>query len=293
MAYPSCDGAAPERNEQMMNEERRRTIIREIEYWQENKLLPDQYCDFLMNLYKSDEEIGRSPSGWSRRAVSIALSASGRQWFLAFAIFSAVCFVVLYFNVFHPLLQTALALFAVVLLLFFGLKRRRGNEAVGLVLISLGMLTLLVAGIAMLMLHGLDTPLWTGLFLFGCGVFWIIFGIAARFSVLHYIGWLTIFLVYAMLLALADDRPRWYEVQLFWLPAAFVFGWFSWFVHRWSKPSSAVMFAASATLWFMPELYAALLMDQPAWIQLALIAKIAVGGGIIFALRKQWTEWVA
>ena len=58
-------------------------------------------------------------------------------------------------------------------------------------------------------------------------------------------------------------------------------------------PVSAVLFAASATLWFMPELYAAILMDQPAWIQLALIVKIAVGGGIIFALRRQWTVWVA
>ena len=54
-----------------------------------------------------------------------------------------------------------------------------------------------------------------------------------------------------------------------------------------------VLFAAAATLWFMPELHAAFLMDQPAWIQLALIAKIAIGGGLIFALRKQWTVWVA
>jgi hypothetical protein len=212
---------------------------------------------------------------------------------LAFGIFSAVCLVILYFSVFHPVLQTALALLAVVLLLFFGLRRRRASEAIGLSLISLGMLTLLVAGIAMLRLHGLDTPTWTALFLIGCGLFWVIFGIAARFPVLHYIGWLAIFLVYAMLLARGDEQPRWYEVQLFWLPASFVFGWISWFVHRWSKPSSAVLFAAAATLWFMPELHAAFLMDQPAWIQLALIAKIAIGGGLIFALRKQWTVWVA
>ena len=276
-----------------MNEERRRTIIREIDYWQKNKLLPDQYCDFLMNLYMSDEEIERPASGWAGRAVSVVNSASGKQWLLAFGIFSAACLVVLYFSVFHPVLQTALTLLAVVLLLYFGLRKRRGNEAAGLALISLGMLTLLVAGIVMLRLHGLDTPLGTSLFLIGCGLFWIVFGIAARYPILHYCGWLAIFLVYAMLLASGDDQPKWYEVQLFWLPASFVFGWFSWFVHRWSKPSSAVLFAAAATLWFMPELYAAILMDQPDWIQLALIAKIAAGGGIIYALRKQWTVWVA
>jgi len=43
----------------------------------------------------------------------------------------------------------------------------------------------------------------------------------------------------------------------------------------------------------MPELYAAVLMGQPDWIQLALIAKIAIAGGIFYALRKQWTVWVA
>jgi hypothetical protein len=276
-----------------MNEERRRTIIREIDYWQKNKLLPDQYCDFLMNLYKTDEEIGRPSSGWAGRAVSVVNGASGKQWLLAFGIFSVVCLVILYFSVFHPVLQTALTLFAVVLLLYFGLKRRRASEPVGLTLIGLGMLTLLVAGIVMLQLHGLDTPMWTALFLTGCGLFWIVFGITARFPVLHYVGWLAIFLVYAMLLARGGEHPKWYEVQLFWLPASFVFGWFSWFVHRWSKPSSAVLFAAAATLWFMPELYAAILMNQPPWIQLALIAKIAAGGSLIFALRKQWTVWVA
>ncbi|MFB1080640.1 hypothetical protein [Jeotgalibacillus sp. JSM ZJ347] len=38
-----------------MDKKRRETIVHEINYWKQNKLLPDAYCDFLMNLYTSGE----------------------------------------------------------------------------------------------------------------------------------------------------------------------------------------------------------------------------------------------
>jgi len=34
-----------------MNQRRRETIIREIEYWKRSRLLPEQYCDYLLALY--------------------------------------------------------------------------------------------------------------------------------------------------------------------------------------------------------------------------------------------------
>ncbi|MDZ5712195.1 hypothetical protein [Jeotgalibacillus haloalkalitolerans] len=38
-----------------MDKRRKETIVNEINYWKQNKLLPDSYCDFLMNLYTSGE----------------------------------------------------------------------------------------------------------------------------------------------------------------------------------------------------------------------------------------------
>ncbi|WP_404403929.1 hypothetical protein [Jeotgalibacillus malaysiensis] len=38
-----------------MDKKRKETIVQEINYWKQNKLLPDAYCDFLMNLYTSGE----------------------------------------------------------------------------------------------------------------------------------------------------------------------------------------------------------------------------------------------
>jgi hypothetical protein len=34
-----------------MNEHRKNIIIKEILYWKENRMLPEQYCDFLLTLY--------------------------------------------------------------------------------------------------------------------------------------------------------------------------------------------------------------------------------------------------
>ncbi|TFE01125.1 hypothetical protein [Jeotgalibacillus salarius] len=38
-----------------MDKKRKEVIINEIKYWKQNKLLPEAYCDFLINLYTSGE----------------------------------------------------------------------------------------------------------------------------------------------------------------------------------------------------------------------------------------------
>ncbi|MBA9025462.1 hypothetical protein [Peribacillus huizhouensis] len=40
-----------------MNEMRKKVIIQEIIYWKKNRLLPDQYCDYLLALYSGGEEV--------------------------------------------------------------------------------------------------------------------------------------------------------------------------------------------------------------------------------------------
>jgi hypothetical protein len=38
-----------------MNKQRREIIVREIEYWKRSRLLPEQYCDYLLALYTEGE----------------------------------------------------------------------------------------------------------------------------------------------------------------------------------------------------------------------------------------------
>ncbi|MFB9325462.1 hypothetical protein ACFFSY_05955 [Paenibacillus aurantiacus] len=275
-----------------MDQERRKTIIREIEHWQRSKLLPEHYCDFLLNLYLETGEV-REPVYLSGKAVKAIKTASGLSWLLAFGIFSLICFVVLHFNAFHPLLQIGVTASGVVLLLLLGQRFRDKNETVGIGLIGIGMLLMLGAGIYMLQLHGLEQWGWQVSWLGFCSLFWVAIGILARIPLLHLGGWIASFLVYGLLISRNANEPQWYEVQIFWLPLSIVFGWCSWFFHRWSKSIAAVLFATSAIVWLMPELYTAVFMDEQGWFQVQLIVKIVVEGGLLFALRKKWIAWVA
>jgi hypothetical protein len=277
-----------------MNQDRRQIILKEIDHWRRSKLLPDQYCDFLMNLYADQDAIQttREQHHTVGKAIAAVSRATGMQWLLTFGTFTLISFVVLYFNEFHPLLQIAVVIGGAGVFLRIGQRLRKRNEAAGLAITSTGMLLLLGGGLYMLNVHSLDQwGLKTGLLAL-CSLFWVIYGIAARIPVLHLCGWLAAILVYAWLLSQFMVDSKWYEVQLYWLPIACLFGWSSWFVNRWSKQVSAILFLTCTLVWFMPELYAMMFVDNAIWLQLQLIVKIAVGGALLFSMRKKWMVWV-
>lgn len=277
-----------------MNQDRRQIIVKEIDHWRRSKLLPDQYCDFLLNLYADQDTVHTANVQHSTvgKAIAAVQRATGFQWLLTFGTFTLISFVVLYFNEFHPLLQMAVVVGAVAVFLWIGQRLRSRNEAAGLALTSTGMLLLLGGGLYMLNGQGLDEWGWKTALLASCSLFWVIYGIAVRIHLLHLCGWLAAILVYAWLLSQFMIDSKWYEIQLYWLPIACLFGWSSWFVHRWSKPVSAVLFLTCALVWFMPELYAMMFIDDAAMLQLQLLIKIGIGGGLLFSMRKQWMVWV-
>lgn len=274
-----------------MNEERRKIIVQEIEQWRRGKLLPDQYCDFLLNLYGEPDE--RPPSHSLGKAAFALQRATGRQWLLGTGLFFLICFVVFYFSAFHPLLQIGLVALAVTVLLRIGHKRRTTNESAGLAVIGTAMLLLLGAGLLLLEMHGLSGWGWKAAFIAGCAALWIVYGLGADIPLLHLCGWVAAVLAYGWVLSRYTDLPAWYEVQLFWLPLSCAFGWSSWFVQRWSKRASSVLFAVCALLWFMPELYAAVYLRDMEWLELQLLVKIAAGGALLYGMRKKWIAWVA
>ncbi len=279
-----------------MDQERRQIIVKEIGHWRRSKLLPDQYCDFLLNLYADPETDEVAPGNYATgtvgKAIAAVQQATGRQWLLTFGTFTLISFVVLYFNEFHPLLQIAVVIAASAAFLRIGGKLRGRNEAAALSLVGIGMLLILGGGLYMLGLHGLDQWGWKAGLLGSCALFWVIYGIAARLPVLHLCGWLASVLVYAWLLSRYTEGPQWYEIQLYWLPLSCLFAWSSWFVHRWSKPVSAVLFVTCLLIWFMPELYSMLFSDTVLWLQLQLLVKIGIGGALLFTMRKRWMVWV-
>ncbi|WP_445612717.1 hypothetical protein [Geobacillus sp. YF-1] len=117
-----------------MNRQRREIIIREIEYWKRSRLLPEQYCDYLLALYT---EGGVRPRG--------------RQWRGSLAV--ALCLLlpaaalVIYFTELSFVLQTLLFALFLAICLFLGWRWRRERLLFHVPLIA-GAWLLLVASVA-------------------------------------------------------------------------------------------------------------------------------------------------
>ncbi|MBB6675293.1 hypothetical protein [Cohnella nanjingensis] len=274
-----------------LDEDRKKWVVREIETWRRGKLLPEQYCDFLQNLYLDD--LTDRPKGAFGEAVRRVGQASGKQWLLVIVIFSLICLVVLHFSAFPAALQIAIAGLGTAGFVGLGAWWRERLPARGLLLIGAGMLYLFGTGMAVLSIHGWTSGTGPIVLLALSSIVWIGCGIALRFAVLHGLGWLGMIGLYGWMLSRQVPDPSWLEVQVFWLPAALLFVWLSWFTHVKLRAAGAVMFATALILWFMPEVYSALLNIDRAWIQLEFLVKIAIAGIGMFRLRKQWMEWVA
>jgi hypothetical protein len=54
-----------------MDDHRRKIITNEIKYWKESRLLPDHYCDFLLNLYTEGGSEGEPISKNSHRPLNL------------------------------------------------------------------------------------------------------------------------------------------------------------------------------------------------------------------------------
>jgi len=278
-----------------MNQERRQVIVSEILHWRRSKLLPDQYCDFLLNLYADEEEttlIQQQQQSAVGKAVATIQKATGLQWFLTLGIFTLISILVFYFSRFPTTLQISVVALGTIVMLWGGARIRKRSESTGIACIGLAMLLLLGGGLYIMDLHEWEDMIWKILLLSACSLLWIICGIKMNIPMLHLSGWLAALLVYGWMLYTYTNDPKWFELQLYWLPIAAIFGWCSWFIHRWTKSVAAVLFVICALVWFMPEVYSMLTLDGTAIIQLQILLKIAFGGAVLFFMRKRWMVWV-
>lgn len=272
------------------DDEKKKLIVKEIESWQRGKLLPEQYCDFLLNLYLDD--LTDRPKNLVGAAVRKIGQASAKQWLLAFGIFAVICLVVLHFSAFPLAMQIALIGLGTSGFVVAGAKWRGDLPMRAYLLLGSGMLLVPGGGIAVLRLHGWESGAGPMVLLLICALVWIVCGIAIRFGLLHWFGWLAIISLYAVILAKQVPNPSGLEVQIFWLPASLLFAWLSWFMHVKLRSAGTVLFATALILWFMPELYAALHHMDEQRIQTGLLVKTVLLGFGLYRFRKQWMEWV-
>ncbi|WP_138493254.1 hypothetical protein [Paenibacillus pinistramenti] len=273
-----------------MNAEKKAIILQEIDQWRNGRLLPEQYCDFLENLYMDKPRTTRP------KLISLSSIQQGnlRTWFLGFGISAFVFFIGFYFSLFPWPLQIASSLLLTCLLYTIASLQRPRSKRNAYLPAMTGSLLLLGFGVWMLRLQGWDGELPRVALLGSCMLVWTSAGFFLRLPFLHYCGLVCGFLLYASLFRYWHPQASWEELQLLWLPLCVVLVWLSWLAHFKWPGVSGVYFGAGATAWFMSEADAYLLRhDTPAYFVWLCLAKLALAFIILFVFRKKWITWVA
>ncbi|WP_342436814.1 hypothetical protein NSS79_26520 [Paenibacillus sp. FSL L8-0436] len=273
-----------------MNLEKREIILREIHYWRRSKLLPEQYCDFLTNLYDDEKEIKDS------NPISLKNLQQGsiKIWLFGFGIISLIFLISLYFSVFPWPLQLATALCVLIVCYGYSAIYRDRNHMISLVLAGVGSVLTIGFGLWLIALHDLNADFWRPLLIAVCGLLWVILGFTLRIGLLHYCGFAFWALLYAGFSGQMRPDASVLELELLWLPLCILMVWLSWLLYHRIKGVSGVYLGVGVSLWLMPEIDALWLRpDYPEWVSLVLIFKIAVGLALLFIFRKKWITWVA
>jgi hypothetical protein len=273
-----------------MDREKRTMIVKEIEHWQSSKLLPDHYCDFLLNLYR-DPEVSKTVAEQERKRAIV--ESNPKHWLLLFGSLVLICYIGLQFSSFPPLLQMGTFVTAVVAAHGTSAFFRNRKPLLSYSLFGIGAFVLLVGGVLLLKAGG--TADWGSLtfYVACCSLLWICFGLVLRAPWIHLCGWAGMLLAYAVVVNRHIQPESWLQLELSWIPLLFLFGWVGWLLSRRAKQAGLIFFIVSCLLWFAPEAYALVWTNFPlAVTQSVMLGKMIVLGGLAFGLRKLWAEWV-
>lgn len=275
-----------------LDPEKRKLIVREIENWRRSKLLPEQYCDFLLNLYL-DDPADRDKHLMGMSAKSIA-NSHWKIWMAVFGGAAVISFLVLHFNLFPFPMQIALLALTVLICYGWGLSRIEKTPAAAYGLTGLGCLILFGGGVYVLRHEAMTDPLSILAFLAFCFIVWIAVGIATGMGLFHFCGWVGLMLGYAWLLQGQPETMTWAGAQLSWLPFCALFGWLGWLLQHKRKSQGLVFLLLSVLLWLVPEIYGIVARGfvEPVF-QGSFLVKLIVAGAALFGFRKKWIEWVA
>ncbi len=85
-----------------MSDKRKEIIVSEINFWKQNKMLPDHYCDFLLALYAEDASQGQATKSVLHQKPTF------RRWWLLTLLVIPISLFVIYFTELSIVLQTAI-----------------------------------------------------------------------------------------------------------------------------------------------------------------------------------------
>ncbi|NOU95447.1 hypothetical protein GC093_19775 [Paenibacillus sp. LMG 31456] len=278
-------------------EEKRKILIREIEHWRKSKLLPEHYCDFLLNIYLEDssERPASSTRGIMGVTPSSIKNSNWKIWIVFFGVIALISFAALNFTAFDLPMQMGVACLFLFCCYTVGSLQNKKEPVRAQVLFGMASLFLLFIGVILMRLHNVHAPVLVVGYVVCCSLAWILTGLLARLLLFQLCGWVVLVFCYGWLLHYQLDSINWLTLELSWVPLCILFGWVGWMIHEKSKQIGTVFLMLSCIVWFMPELYGMLYAEEYGEdaVQIAFLGKLVVEASLLFVLRKKWTEWVA
>lgn len=175
-----------------MDEQRKQIILKEIQFWKENRMLPEQYCNYLLSIYSEGDSKHNSkkmgyPNLWTLLGILPFLIIPIVTYLLYFTELSLNLQILIYSTVF---------IFLIILAIFFTYKKLIWRHFTYIVL-AIVFLEFLIEGIgAFLKL----TPFILGLIIISNCIAWISIGLLKKLNYFIYSGVCIIIFYVAFLL---------------------------------------------------------------------------------------------
>lgn len=120
-----------------MNETRKKIIINEINFWKKSRILPDQYCDYLLAFYSEGEnETSPAPKPFLKRIFSLT--------YIIITLIIVSALIVNYFTEINPAMQMAIQIIFIVALIFIVIHQNKKQEIISIPLVATAFVTLLM-----------------------------------------------------------------------------------------------------------------------------------------------------
>ena len=163
-----------------MDAERRKVIVREIENWRRSKLLPAQYCDFLLNLYV--DEMTPKPSSLLGVSATAVTNSSWKIWLSILAGIAALALSALNFNSFGLPMQIGISSLLVIFCYAIAYRQFGRAPLLSYVLCGIASIALLLLGIHIMNESGiLASTSYVGYLAF-CSCVWLVNGFICTYG---------------------------------------------------------------------------------------------------------------
>ncbi|MET3290090.1 UNVERIFIED_CONTAM: hypothetical protein ABID98_002660 [Brevibacillus sp. OAP136] len=294
-----------------MEDQRKKIIVKEIEHWRKNHLLPEHYCIFLLNLYTEGERAAQADSqvAAGQAVGGRSKNTSGYQqgvgwnntvswkmilfWLVGAAVIAGFILLAFHFNDFSFLMQITIS--SCITLFFYILAHvcRRFSPVFTHVSLLLSFLLLIFGGVYFLKQIDAATDMLT-MFLLAICLLFCLNGLIFRFLYLVYCGFIGLGLLYGYVtLDRVSALYSWWLAELYWVPfALFMIG--VGFLLNQRNPRIAGALCICGILFFFGAEVQSLYISQAKQdtIQLLLFIKIFISSLFFFFTRQQWFTWL-